>query len=82
MNIQLLKASDFNGKLRERGIPKNVTVRKMCRVARDENEVWEILELVWRNPHNSEDLLTKIIGKEIFTSLRECSKRISDSNEH
>jgi hypothetical protein len=46
MNIQLLKASDFNSKLRERGVPKEVTVQKICRIARDEKEVREVLEAI------------------------------------
>jgi len=54
MNIQLLKASDFNQKLRERSIPKNVTVQRICRVARDENEVRELLDFIWKYPEKSE----------------------------
>jgi len=46
MNIQLLKASDFNEKLHERGVPKDVTVQRICRLARDEGEVRELLEAI------------------------------------
>jgi len=63
MNIQLLKASDFNEKLRERGIPKNVTVQRICRVARDESEVRELLDFIWENPEKSEERLTKLLEK-------------------
>jgi len=31
VNIQLLKAVDFNQKLRDRGAPKSVTVQRICR---------------------------------------------------
>jgi len=36
INIQLLKASDFNKKLHEHGCPKKLTVQKICEVAKDE----------------------------------------------
>lgn len=63
MNIQLLKATDFNEKLRERGAPKTETVQKICRYARDEKEVRDILEAVWENPANSKDILAKVVKK-------------------
>jgi hypothetical protein len=54
MNIQLLKASDFNEKLRERGVSKEVTTQRVCRLAKDEKEVMEVLEALWRFPENGE----------------------------
>lgn len=36
MNIRLLRPSDFNSKLRHRGIEKRITVQKVCRVAENE----------------------------------------------
>ena len=68
MNIQLLKASDFNEKLQERGVQNAVTVQKICRIAKDEKEVREILEEMWKTPERSEEILSKIIekNKEIY----------------
>jgi len=63
MNIQLLKASDFNGKLRERVVPKEVTVQKICRISKDEKEVREVLEDIWENPEKSEEVLAKTADK-------------------
>ena len=63
MNIQLLRASDFNSKLHEKGIPKSVTVQKVCRYARNENEVRELLNLIWAAPTKSEIALTTIAHK-------------------
>jgi len=57
MNIQLLKAADFNAKLRQRGCPMMVNVQKICRVAKDERQVREILENVWKDPGKSEKVL-------------------------
>ena len=57
MNIQLLKAADFNAKLRQRGCPMMVNVQKICRVAKDEKQVREILENVWKDPGKSEKIL-------------------------
>jgi len=39
MNIQLLKASDLNEMLHDRGVHKNTTVQKVCARARNETEV-------------------------------------------
>ena len=39
MNVQLLKASFFNEKLRSRGVVRAVSVQKICRDAKDEKEV-------------------------------------------
>jgi len=63
MNIQILKASDFNKRLREKGVPKEVTVQKICRVCRDEREVREVLEEIWENPNRSEDILTRVVER-------------------
>jgi len=68
MNIQLLKASDFNERLRERGVPKEVTVQRICRACRDEREVREVLEEIWENPGRSEEILKEIVlkNKEVY----------------
>ncbi len=57
MNIQLLKAADFNVKLQQRGCHKDITVQKICKAAKNEKEVREMLEAIWKNPENSEELL-------------------------
>ena len=62
MNIQLLKASDFNKKLRERGCRK-ATVQRICRIARDEKEVRTILDEIWKNPDKDEEILLRIQEK-------------------
>ena len=58
MNIQLLKASDFNKKLRERGCRK-ATVQKICKFAKNEDEVREILEMIWPVSYTHLTLPTK-----------------------
>ena len=63
MNIQLLKASDFNEKLRERGCDKRITVQKICRVSRNEKEVREILGEIWESPKKSSEILSKVMEK-------------------
>ncbi len=59
MEIQLLKASDFNEKLREKGCSKGVTVQKVCKVAEAEKEVRELLDALWENPEKGEETLTE-----------------------
>jgi hypothetical protein len=68
MNIQLLKGSDFNQKLCEKGCSKKVTVQKVCKVAKDENEVREILDALWKSPEKSEEILTEALerNKDVY----------------
>jgi len=68
MNIQLLKAVDFNQRLRERGVPKYVTVQKICRAAKNEANVRNTLEKIWGAPESGRDILSEVIStnKEVF----------------
>jgi len=59
MEMQLLKASDFNEKLREKGCPKKVTVQKVCKIAKDEKEVRELLDALWKEPEKGEEILAE-----------------------
>ena len=44
-------------KLRERGCPKGVTVQKVCRLAREEDEVRRTLDYVWSDSENAAKIL-------------------------
>ena len=68
MNIQLLKASDFNEKLRERGAPKSISVQKICKTSKNEKEVRDVLSEIWNAPESSEEILSRTIvkNKEVF----------------
>ncbi len=68
MNVQLLKAVDFNQRLRERGVPKYVTVQKICRAAKNEADVRETLEKIWSAPESGRDILSQVMStnKEVF----------------
>jgi len=61
--LQLLKASDFNQKLRERGCPRRVTVQKVCKRARDEGEVRGTIDRIWKKPGKSEEILNELLQK-------------------
>jgi hypothetical protein len=63
LNISLLKAADFNEKLREHGCRANLTVQSICKVAKDENEVREILEAVWRKPIDADKILADAVKR-------------------
>lgn len=68
MNVQLLKAADFNGKLHQRGCSKVISVQKVCKIARDEKQVREIIEKIWKDPERSEQTLAAIAekNKEVY----------------
>jgi hypothetical protein len=68
MQMQLLKAADFNEKLREKGCPKGVTVQKVCKIAKNEEEVRELLDAIWKDPEKGEKILAEAVekNKEIY----------------
>lgn len=68
MNIQLLKAKDFNQRLREKGCSAKVTVQKVCKITRDEDEVREILEAIWKGLEKVEEVLTEAVerNKQVY----------------
>jgi hypothetical protein len=59
MNIQLWKASDFNMKLQERGCAPSINVQKICRIAKNEKEVRQILDLIWKDPTTGQNVLVQ-----------------------
>ena len=63
MNIRLLRPSDFNSKLREKGIEKKVTVQKVCRVTKNEKDVRAILDEIWQNSSKASKILTNAIKR-------------------
>jgi len=77
-NIQLLKAADFNEKMRERGIQRETTVQAVCRVAKDEKEVREVLQAIWEAPEKSSEILSKAIGKN--KDVYELKKMLEQGN--
>jgi hypothetical protein len=60
LNIQLLRASDFNEKLHERGCPVGVSVQRICKTASNEDEVSSILTEIWEKPTKSEEVITRV----------------------
>jgi hypothetical protein len=64
-NLQIVTASDFNGKLRERGCLKVVTVQKVCRTAKHEGEVREALDQIWKNPADGERALAELSNRNV-----------------
>jgi len=60
MNTQLIKAVDFNEKIRERDTDEDVTVQHVCHIAKDEAQIREVLEAVWKEPEKAGGLLERI----------------------
>ena len=61
--IKLSSPADFNSKLRERGIEKKVTIQKVCRVSKNEEDVRFVLDEVWQNPSRAEDILHEALDR-------------------
>ncbi|MEO9294474.1 MAG: hypothetical protein ABI347_02610 [Nitrososphaera sp.] len=57
LNVQLLRASNFNEKLRDKGVSKDVTVQKICKAARDERDVRRLLDSIWDKPEDAKGIL-------------------------
>jgi len=62
-NLQLVTAADFNRKLREHGSLKRVTVQKVCRLARDEEEVRRTVDYIWGDPEGALKILKELTEK-------------------
>ncbi|MHA1974096.1 MAG: hypothetical protein ACTSW1_13945 [Candidatus Hodarchaeales archaeon] len=73
MRIELIKASDFNKQLQDRGIEKYVTVQKICRNAKNEDEVRETLTKTWNQPKKARMFLRQLAteNKELFEFEKE-----------
>jgi len=69
INIQLVKAADLNDKMRERGLPKEITVQTICKTAKNEQEVRDILTRIWETPDESKEILAKVAenNKDTYT---------------
>jgi hypothetical protein len=63
LNIQLLRSSDFNEKLHEKGCPNNVSVQRICKAASTEGEVAAVLAEMWGDPNQSEEILERVQAK-------------------
>jgi len=78
MNIQLLKPSDFNKKLREHGVVKKVTVQKICRVCKNEIDIRSLLDVIWKKPLKAQEVLVETLTRnhDVF----EFEKVLADKN--
>jgi len=68
MNIKMLRPSDFNKKLREHGVPKEITVQKICKACKDEKQMREILDEIWKTPEQAKEIINEVLerNKDIF----------------
>jgi hypothetical protein len=68
MNVKLLRPADFNEKLREHGVDRRTTVQRICRIAKDEQQLRELTSMVWNRPADSQAILTDILNgnKNVF----------------
>lgn len=55
-----MTTADFNEKLREHGCPRGVTVQKVCRLTRDEDEVRRTLGYIWSDYEGSPTILKEL----------------------
>ncbi|MDR2707219.1 MAG: hypothetical protein LBB87_00505 [Nitrososphaerota archaeon] len=63
INIQLVKTADLNGKMRENGLPEELTIQNVCRAAKDEKEVREVLSLIWEAPDKADTILAEVVER-------------------
>jgi hypothetical protein len=79
LNIQLLRAADFNKKLQERGCEMDVTVQKICKRAKNEKEVREVLQRIWEKPSMAKEILEKLAEKN--KELYEFERMLEETRE-
>jgi hypothetical protein len=68
MKIELITASDFNKNLRQKGVESFVTVQKICRFSKDEDEVRDSLSKIWNQPQKAREFLDEVTerNKDLF----------------
>src|SRR5690606_42033430 len=83
LNVQLLRASNFNEKLRDREAPKDVTVQKICKAARDERDVRRMLDAIWDKPEEAKNALNNAIkaNDSVYKFEEELEAATSDKEE-
>nr|AFK24944.1 hypothetical protein Josef01_19c08_01 [uncultured archaeon] len=83
LNVQLLRAADFNVKLRDKGVPKDATVQKICKAARDERDVRRMLDAVWEKPEDAKDVLDRAIktNSSVFKFEEELEANDNEGNK-
>ena len=79
MRIELIKASDFNQQLHQKGVETYVTVQKLCRYARDEEEVRETLTKIWNQPSKARIFLERLLEKN--QDLYDFEKQLEEPNK-
>ena len=79
LNVQLLRVADFNTKLRDKGVPKDVTVQKMCKAARDERDVRRMLDAIWDKPERTKNVLDNAIKTN--SSVFKFEEELAGDNE-
>ncbi|MCL2643619.1 MAG: hypothetical protein FWD52_08970 [Candidatus Bathyarchaeota archaeon] len=63
IKLELVSAADLNEKFRARGIPKEITVQEICRIAKDEKDVRDTLGLIWEKPASAKNITAQVIAK-------------------
>ena len=71
LNIEILKASDFNKRLVEKGVDKFVSIQKICRAARNEDQVRSMLDAVWEMPAGARSVLSEAMQQNSDVFARE-----------
>ena len=78
MNIQLLKAADFNEKLRERGVDERITTQSICKTSADERQVRDTLDDVWKDTETAKERLDALAAMN--AKLFEFEKMLSTTS--
>jgi len=77
LNVKLLKAVDFKGKLRERGC--EITIQAICKAAKDEREVRRTLDAIWNDPLKANEILTSVRNRNM--ALYQLEKTLQEESE-
>jgi hypothetical protein len=63
MNIKLLRPADFNERLRDHGVNKRITVQKICKTCKDENDLRAVVDVVWEEPSRAQEAMNEAIPR-------------------
>lgn len=79
LNIEIWTQARFNGMLRDYGVSEFVTVRKICRAAANEYEVFAMHDIIWKETATAETIHEQYVLKN--SELLEIEKEMDASKK-
>lgn len=78
-NIHLIRTSELNEKLLQRGVDRQVTLQSICRLCKNEEEVEAVLGAIWESPKEGAALVNQVAARN--SRIFELEKKLATPAE-